>query len=191
MNFALKSAAVALALLIPSLALSDTLQLSPASPQPSAGSLKSGLAVKYAFKNHGSSLADAKSVLKKAKPGTALVGLSYDDTVAGDNVLTTEQSEKIAAAISGYIKFPSAGTYMLEFLANDGLEISIGGQQVGRYDGIHPCGYVGEQEVQVPQAGYYPLEATYFQRKGTACLLMEWGPDSDGLEQVPDSAFFH
>lgn len=191
MNFTLKSAAVALALLTPSFAWSDILQLSPANPQPSAGSLKSGLAVKYAFKNHGSSLVDAKSVLKKAKPGTALVGLSYDDTEAGDNVLTTDSSEKIAAAISGYIKFPSAGTYMLEFLSNDGLEISIGGHQVGRYDGIHACGYVGEQEVQVPKAGYYPLEATYFQRKGTACLLMEWGPDSDGLVQVPDSAFFH
>jgi hypothetical protein len=62
---------------------------------------------------------------------------------------------------------------------------------VGFYDGIHPCGYVGEIEVNVPSAGYYPLEATYFQRKGTACLMMEWGPDSDGLELVTSDVFFH
>ena len=80
---------------------------------------------------------------------------------------------------------------MLRFLNNDGLALSIGGQQVADYDGVHACGYAGEVEVNVPQAGYYPLEATYFQRKGTACLMMEWGADADSLDFVPDSAFFH
>lgn len=191
MTMNLKAAFLAGALLIPGLGMAETLTLSLADPQPSTSSLTSGLAVSYASRNHGRSLADARGALKKAKPGAALSGLSYDDTKEGENVLTSDHSEKIAAAISGYIKFDAAGTYMLEFLANDGLDISIGGQQVGLYDGVHPCGYVGEQEVEIPKAGYYALEATYFQRKGTACLMMEWGPDSDGLEQVPDSAFFH
>lgn len=191
MTLSFKSACCAVALLIPGIAMAEPLALSLADPQPSQSSLTAGLAVSYAFRNHGRSLADARRALKKAKPGAPLAGLSYDDTKAGEHVLTTDRSEKIAAAISGYLKFDSAGTYMLEFLSNDGLDISIGGQQVGLYDGVHSCGYVGEQEVQIPKAGYYKVEATYFQRKGTACLLMEWGPDSDGLEQVPDAAFFH
>ncbi|WP_187430759.1 hypothetical protein ROLI_020420 [Roseobacter fucihabitans] len=191
MNTTLKSACVAVALLLPSAAMSAPLTLTPANPQPSAGNLTPGLAVNYALRNHGRSLVDAARVLKKGKPGTPLRGLSYEDTKDGENVLTTEHSEKIAAAISGYIKFPASGSYVLEFLSNDGLKIVIGEQEVGLYDGVHACGYVGEQEVTVPQAGYYTLDAIYFQRKGSACLLMEWGPDSDGLEQVPDSAFFH
>ncbi|MFC6759817.1 hypothetical protein ACFQFQ_10450 [Sulfitobacter porphyrae] len=44
--------------------------------------------------------------------------------------------------------------------------------------------------VAVPQAGWYEVEATYFQRKGSACLLMDWG-QSGNMEPVPDSAFAH
>ncbi len=184
-------ATLCLALALPSAGWSEVLKLKPASPQPSAGSLKSGLAVKYAFRNRGRSLSEAKSALKKSEPGKPIVGLTYEDEVQGSFVLTSGATELVAADISGYIKFDKAGTYTLDFLTNDGLEIFIGGQQVGLYDGIHSCGYSGEVEVEVPKAGYYPLQATYFQRKGTACLMMEWGPDSDGLELVPNSVFFH
>ena len=185
------AAVFAAAVMSPLAAIAQTVTLSPANPQPSAGALSPGLAVSYArMPSAVRELAGAAKALQKgAKPGKPLAGLSYDDT--DQKVLTSDSYEKIAADISGYIKFDRAGTYMLEFLNNDGLELSIGGQQVALYDGIHACGYAGEIEVNVPQAGYYPLKATYFQRKGTACLMMEWGPDSDGLEMVPNSAFFH
>jgi hypothetical protein len=165
--------------------------LSPADPQP--GRPAQGLAVAYAeLPSHVRTLNAARAVLdRNAKPGTPIAGLSLDDTAEGDPVLTSGKSQQVGALISGYIRFDRAGTYTLDFLSNDGLEIAIGGQEGGEYDGIHSCGYVGEIEVEVPQAGYYALEATYFQRKGTACLMMEWGPDSDGLELVPDSALFH
>ena len=48
-------ATLCLALALPSAGWSEVLKLKPASPQPSAGSLKSGLAVKYAFRNRGRS----------------------------------------------------------------------------------------------------------------------------------------
>ncbi len=187
------TAALLCAALSPAALMAQAINLEPANPQPSAGSLSKGLAVSYAtLPDHVRSLSAAKKTLaKNAKPGTPIAGLTYDDTNEGDPTLTSGTAMKIAADISGYIKFDKAGTYTLDFLSNDGLEISIGGQEVGNYDGIHSCGYVGEVDVTVPQAGYYALEATYFQRKGTACLLMEWGPDSDGLELVPDSIFFH
>lgn len=187
-----KSAALAVALLLPASAFAAPLTLSPADPQPSDGSLSPGLAVVYAFPGDVRTVKDARKALKrKSKEGPPLAGLSYDDNSRGDLTLTSGKAMKVAAAISGYIRFDAAGTYVLDFLNNDGLEISIGGQIVGDYDEVHSCGYAGEIEVTVPKAGFYPLDATYFQRKGTACLMMEWGPDSDGLELVPDSAFFH
>ena len=190
MNKLLKAAALTAAFLVPSVALSQAVTLQPANPQPSG--LSSGLAVSYAsLPSGGRSLSDAKRALKKAEPGDPLRGLSYDDTQEGEPVLTSGKPQFVAAEISGYIKFDSAGTYTLEFLNNDGLVLSIGGQQVANYDGVHACGYAGEIDVSVPKAGYYKLEATYFQRKGTACLLMEWGASSDDLDYVPDSAFFH
>lgn len=179
--------------LAPATLTAEVIKLQPANPQPSAGALSPGLAVDYTrLPGATRDLATAKRTLeKKGEAGTPLAGLAYDDTDDGDLVLTSDRKQMLGAAISGYIKFERAGTYTLDFLSNDGLEIAIGGQNVGVYDGVHACGYVGEVDVSVPKAGYYPVEATYFQRKGTACLMMEWGPDSDGLELVPDSAFFH
>lgn len=187
------AAALCMALAVPHLAFAQPITLQPASPQPSAGALAQGLAVTYAvIPSNVRTVKLAKNSLKKrGEPGRPIAGLTYEDTDVGDKVLTSERREKVAAEITGYIHFKAAGTYMLDFLANDGLQIAIGGQEVGFYDGVHPCGYVGEIEVNIPSAGYYPVEATYFQRKGTACLMMEWGPDSDGLEMVTSDVFFH
>ena len=184
------AAAVVGALLTTSSVAAQAVKLAPANPQPSAGALSKGLAVKYArIPNAVRELAGAEKALKKAKRGKPIAGLTYDDT--DGKVLTSDSYEKVAAGISGYIKFPKAGTYTLDFLNNDGLQLWIGGQEVALYDGIHACGYSGEIEVVVPSAGYYELKANYFQRKGTSCLMMEWGPDSDGLELVTNDVFFH
>ncbi|GFE48314.1 hypothetical protein So717_00670 [Roseobacter cerasinus] len=188
----LRTTATAVFFLVPGLAVAEAVELSPADPQPAADSLSPGLAVAYAFPSDVRTVADAREALsRKSVHGAPLAGLSYDDNTDGDDTLTSGKATKVAADISGYIKFDAPGTYVLDFLNNDGLEISIGGQIVGFYDEVHACGYAGEIKVAVPEAGYYPLQATYFQRKGTACLMMEWGPDSDGLDLVPDSAFFH
>lgn len=188
-----KSAAVAALVMSPLSVSAEILRLEPANPQPSASALANGLAVTYVqIPSDVRNLELTKKALaKRGEPGTPIDGLTYDDTAAGQTVLTSERTEKVGAEITGYIKFDAPGTYTLDFLTNDGLEIMIGGQLVGLYDGIHACGYAGEVDVEVPKAGFYPLQATYFQRKGTACLMMEWGPDSDGLDLVTKDAFFH
>ncbi|WP_375227759.1 PA14 domain-containing protein [Roseobacter sp. S98] len=192
MNTILKAVTVSAVLSLPGALSAEVLNLSPADPQPGAGSLSPGLAVEYAYPSDVRTVRDAKRALdRRSEKGPALRGLSYDDTKEGAPTMTAKKPMKVAAAITGYIKFDAAGSYTLDFLNNDGLELFIGGQLVADYDEVHACGYAGEMEVEVPSAGYYALEATYFQRKGTACLMMEWGPDSDGLELVPDSAFFH
>ena len=189
----LTATAFCFALYVPNLAYGQAISLQPASSQPSKGELSQGLSVKYAvISSKVRTLEEAKTSLKKhGKRGLPIVGLAYEDTEEGEQVLTSELSEQVAADISGYIQFKSAGNYTLDFLANDGLQIEIGGHEVGYYDGIHPCGYVGEIEVNIPSADYYPVHATYFQRKGTACLMMEWGPDCDGLELTTNDVFFH
>ena len=60
-------------------------------------------------------------------------------------------------------------------MSNDGLQMSIGGQEVAFFDGVHPCEATETVEVEVPEAGWYEMEGVYFQRKGTACLLMRAG----------------
>jgi len=162
------------------------LVLTPADPQPT--SLTEGLSVAYVKGAGGRTLKEAKSKLKRAKTGTPLAGLSYRDTEAGESVLTSDAQEKLAATISGFIRFETAGTYDIEFFSNDGLEAYVGGQQVALADGVRGCDRTGAVTVSVPAAGWYPLEATYFQRKGSACLMMDWSV-SGKLRPTPDSAF--
>lgn len=190
MSIRLASAILALALALPGSILAAPKQLTPANPQP--GNLSPGLSVVYAIPNEVRSLYDAQSAIqKRALKGDPLVGLSYKDTKEGDPVLTTKFAYKVAAYITGYIKFDAPGEYKVNFLSNDGVRVTIGGQQVAEYDDIHACEASGWATVQVPQAGWYEIETLYFQRKGTSCLMMQWQAPGQGTSYVPNSAFGH
>lgn len=186
----IKYAAPFLGLVLALPAWAETLTLTPADPQPDAASLAPGLAVSYAYGSPIKTLANAEALLTDAKPGPALIGLSYLDSEPGEMALTSEKETKVAAAISGFIKFDAPGNYQLEFISNDGIVASIGGQQVALFDEVHGCESAGVTEVEVPSAGWYALEATYFQRKGSSCLLMDWANGGE-MEPVPDEAFAH
>lgn len=166
------------------------LTLTLADPQPQAGDLNPGLAVKYAYPGEVRTLEAANAAVRKGRAGPPLRGLSYEDNNEGDLTLTSRKAQKVAAAISGFIRFDTPGTYEVNIISNDGIEASIGGQQIALYDGIHACEPAGVREVSVPTAGWYALEATYFQRKGTACLIMDWTVGGS-MEPVPDDAFGH
>lgn len=182
----LKTVAAATALaLVATTAFAAPLKLKPANPQPSG--LKSGLAVKYAYPPDVKTLNQAKRALKRAKPGTPLKGLDYRDTADGDLTLTSTKPHHVVAGISGYVKFDSAGVYTIDFLTNDGLDASVGGEQVGYFNGRQSCNETRPVQVEVPQAGWYELQATYFQRVGTSCLHMRAGKGSP--DWMPNSAF--
>lgn len=182
-----RSACLLAVLAMTGAAWADPVKLTPANPQPSG--LTQGLAVSYGFGSGGRNLAETSKTLSNAKAGKPLMGLSYLEGSDGEETLTSGTDHKVAAAISGYIKFDAAGTYNLQFYSNDGLKASIGGQQVVFHDGVHGCDPSEITQVEVPSAGWYALEATYFQRKGGACLMMDWAQGGGELEPVPDEAF--
>ena len=172
-----------------SAAAADPLPLTPASPQPAG--LSSGLSVIYAYPGSDiKSLADATAALNAApKAGKPLTGLDYSDTSPGQVTLTSDRVENVAARITGYVKFDAAGSYDIEFLTNDGLDARIGGQRVGHFDGRQACGSTRVIEVSVPEPGWYPVDILYFQRLGTSCLHMKWGPLDGKRTWTPDEVF--
>lgn len=172
------------------IATAETLKLTPANPQP--GNVKPGLSVRYGYGAGGRDirdLSDAASALRKAEPGPALRGLDYPDGDLGDPTLTSKRDENVAAAITGYIRFDAPGTYEMDFYTNDGLDARIGGQRVGYFDGRQACDSTYVTEVEVPQAGWYEFEATYFNRLNTSCLMMRWAKRGKPLKWVPNKAF--
>ncbi len=181
-----------LALLFSTAAVSATLELQPANPQPSASQLKKGLAVRYAYPADVKSMSAARSALKSgSEPGKPLKGLDYRDTREGDLTLTSKQAMHVVAHITGYVHFDKAGLYNIDFLTNDGLDARIGGQRVGHFDGRQPCGTTFMATVNVPVAGWYPLNTVYFQRLGTSCLHMRIAPEGKQVEWAPNNMFAH
>ncbi|MES0864389.1 PA14 domain-containing protein [Ruegeria sp. SCPT10] len=176
--------------LLAGVAVAAPLKLQPADPQPSP---KAGLDVKYAWEGNPprkvQNLSKVDHLLKKAKAGPPLKGLDYRDTEDGDPVLTFDKAYNVAADITGYIRFDSAGVYELETWSNDGLDAWIGGQQIGYVNDRQPCEANQRTEVEVPQAGWYPLKIKYFQKYGSSCLMMKWGKQGERFTWTPDDVF--
>ncbi|MGR3616423.1 MAG: PA14 domain-containing protein [Paracoccaceae bacterium] len=188
MKFLVKSVLAALAVACATSVGAGTLVLKPANPQPSG--LKPGLNVKYAYPDDVRHLRAAEQALAAgAEQGRPLSGLDYRDTNPGEPALTSKRAEKVAAEITGYVKFDAPGVYTIDFLANDGLKAVIGGQLVAKHDERTPCGPTFQQDVQVPQAGWYPVHMIYFQRLVTSCLHMRMGPQGSRVNWMPNSAF--
>ncbi|MEO0938284.1 MAG: PA14 domain-containing protein [Pseudomonadota bacterium] len=182
----MKQTLTVLALLLASPALAAPLKLEPAAPAPS--NLKAGLAVSYAEATVRT-LSEAERAAADAVPGAPLEGLDYWDTEDGMATLTSDRATGVVAVIEGYVRFNAPGTYTIDFLTNDGLRMSIGGQEVVNADGVRACDETEAVEAEVPSAGWYKLEGLYFQRKGTACLHMRAGIGA--AEFMPNAAFGH
>lgn len=181
-------AAALLSLALAGAAWAGPVRLEPANPQPA--SVKPGLKVWYAFPKEVKNIAEAERALDSgAKAGPPLEGLDYWDTEDGMDTLTAGQAHRVAARIEGFVRFDAPGQYTIDFLSNDGLEAYVGGQRVARADGRRGCEPIAATEVEVPQAGWYPIKAVYFQRLGTACLHMRAGPSGSEPDWMPNAAF--
>lgn len=180
-------AAFAAGLLYGAAAIAAPLTLTPADPQPDEAALVEGLAVDYAYPPDVKTLREAEDWLGYGtEPGEPLIGFDYPDTEEGEIVLTSKNTVYVVANINGYLRFDEPGIYELDFLSNDGLKVTIGGQEVAFFDGRHPCENAGVTQVNAPSAGWYDLNALYFQRLGTACLLAEWTPPGGSLDWIPN-----
>lgn len=173
-------------------ALAAPIKVTPADPQPDPAKLVEGLAVKYAYPPEVKSLKEAEDYLDYgAEPGEPLIGFDYMDTEEGEMALTSKQSTRVAAAISGYLRFDAPGVYGIDFISNDGIQVDLAGQRISKYDGRHPCENAGVAEVDVPSAGWYEIEITWFQRLATSCLLAEWTPPGGELDWIPNENTAH
>ncbi|MBK0329702.1 hypothetical protein I5535_20855 [Rhodobacteraceae bacterium F11138] len=189
MKTAFLGSVTALGLILATAMSAAPLKLKPANPQP--GNLRPGLNVSYGYASDKfKSLRLAHSIFEaNGKPGKPLRGLDYRDTEFGENALTSTAPWYLTAKITGYFKIDAPGIYDMEFFVNDGLEATIGGQQVGYADGINPCEGTVVTQVEAPVAGWYDLDLFYFQNAGTACLMMKMGPAGEKRQWVENSAF--
>lgn len=171
-------------------AAAEPVTLRPADPQPDEPALLPGLSVRYAYPPEVRFLREAEEWLESgSEPGPPLSGLRHRETLEGEPTLTSGQATRIAAAISGFVRFERSGPHKVEFFSNDGLQVSIGGSVISKHDGRHPCESDGFHDVIVPEPGWYEIDLLYFQRLGGACLMMKWAAGDEKLGWAPDEAF--
>ena len=162
--------------------------LAPAAVESDA--LVPGLAVTYWRGNRFDLMVEMHDLVKRAngQPGAPVMQL---DT--GNFVLSTRASELVAAVMKGYIEFPEAGIYQVEFVSNDGILIEIDGQLIHADPNRHSDTTSGPIAIEIGEGGWYDVDIAYFQKRGTHRHEMYWlPPGQEGdLELVPAAAFAH
>ena len=183
--------AVSLALTAPAFADNHIANLGPVA-QPDPASLASGLAVTYHFHlfNTVSEISQWART-NESVAGTPLPALDY--SVGSGNVLTSGRADGVGATISGLIRFPAAGRYVLALQSNDGVSLSIDGQRILADPGVHTDRFSELVRVDIAEAGWYPLDLLYFEKRNTSTLQFYWAQEAAGesLRLVPREAFAH
>ena len=145
--------------------------LKPATPQPSADQLAPGLAVGYIYGRFN----NIKEFMdKKFEPGPFLPHLNW--RMGTGLVLTSKEHELVAALITGFIRFDKTGTYGFDVTSNDGVRVEIGGKLMYEDPTVHGDDTSDRIDVKIDQPGWYPLKVLYFQKRGTATLVVRWAP---------------
>jgi hypothetical protein len=176
---------------VPAMADSHINNLAPVA-QPDPASLVPGLAVTYHFHLFNTvSEIPQWARTNEGVAGTPLPALDY--SVGSGNVLTSGRPDGVGATITGLIRFPAAGRYVLAMQSNDGVSLSIGGQRVLADPDVHADRFSELVRVDITQPGWYPLDLLYFEKRNTATLQFYWAQEAAGesLRLVPPDAFAH
>ncbi|MDJ0947724.1 MAG: PA14 domain-containing protein [Alphaproteobacteria bacterium] len=167
--------------------------LAPADPQPTAEQLKPGLSVKYHYGifNTIEGMIMRTGGAKTASPGEPLPQLNYKVNFGA--VLSSGRQDGVAAFIKGYIRFDKPGSYVFKVQSNDGIRLDIGGQMIFTDPEVHPDTFSEPLPVEISQAGWYPIEVIYFEKRNTSTLELYWkAPGQAGdFAFVPAAAFAH
>ena len=103
-------------------------------------------------------MVEMHDLVKRAngQPGAPVMQL---DT--GNFVLSTRASELVAAVMKGYIEFPEAGIYQVEFVSNDGILIEIDGQLIHADPNRHSDTTSGPIAIEIGEGGWYDVDIAY------------------------------
>jgi hypothetical protein len=155
--------------------------------------LQPGLNVVYYqkyFERDLNALSGPRASQYQKKTGQPILELNHQ--FGTEEVFDSGTNRGVALIMTGYLYFQQAGTYQLQALSNDGINMMIAGQTVISDPEQHAdrLSNVGHLTIEAP--GYYPTRIEYFQRKGTAALKLFWKtPGSSDFVPVPQNGYAH
>ena len=157
-----------------------------------AAELKPGLSVLYLDGGYRfvKQIPKGTKAKKKGRPGEPVMQINHQ--FGTGEVFDSGRSRKIGVLLDGYIQFDRSGTYALQALSNDGVEVYVDGKLIVSDPNVHSDRLSDVGEYTSEQGGWQPLHIRYFQRKGSAALKLYWRPPgTTEFEIVPVQAYGH
>jgi len=157
--------------------------------------LKPGLAVLYFYKfwaRHLDDLPTGDFAIMVGKPGDPIPYLNHK--FGKEEVFGSGESRGVGIQMDGYIKLSHTGEYWFKAFANDGIRVIVNEQLVVDDPEWHEDGdrYSNPLNITLSETGWYPLRVRYFQRKGTATLILYWKrPGDKNFTIIPEVAYAH
>ena len=153
---------------------------------------KPGLAVLYTYGDfdHVDRIVE-REASGKPEPGKPISSLDNRGGV-DKKVLSANHPKFVGAILSGFIKFPEAGTYQFSIRTNDGRRVLIDGKTILDDPAPHLDQDAGPASVTVAPPGWLPIKVYYFQKKGSWILRVKWsGPGLAGEAPVGPEFLAH
>ncbi|MFM7053079.1 MAG: M12 family metallo-peptidase [Planctomycetota bacterium] len=101
---------------------------------------------------------------------------------------TSGRTDNVGAVFTGYLSVPTGGQWTLFSSSDEGSRVTIGNTVVVNNDGIHTM--VEQSGTIGLAAGRHALKVEFFERTGSAGLIMSWQGPNQAKQVVPASAFF-
>ena len=151
-----------------------------------------GLAVRYTFADHDN-IDPIVERIDTGNPNPGAPVLSLDNRGGeGAKVLTANHGKFVGAVLTGYLKFPEAGTYQISARINDGIRLLIDDKLVLEDKDVAPDRDVGPASVTVTEAGWHPIKIYFYQRRGSWRLQVKWsGPGLSGVAPIGPEFLAH
>ena len=101
---------------------------------------------------------------------------------------TSGRADDVGARFRGWLSVPTSGNWRLYSSSDEGSRISIGSTVVVNHDGIH--GLSERSGVIALEAGLHAITIDYFERTGSAGLVVSWQGPGVAKQVIPSSRYF-
>jgi hypothetical protein len=151
------------------------------------------LAVRYYddfFSRHLDSLPSKTDPFKSGRPGKPIRVL--DREFGRTEVFDSGTNRGIGMRMEGLLHLSRPGIYRFQALSNDGIRVYLDGRRIIDDPDVHGNRLSDIATVEIANPGWHPLKVEYFQRKGTAAIMLYWQPpESSALSIIPAQAYGH
>jgi hypothetical protein len=159
----------------------------------SSGAMQQGLSViyykKYSKRNLNS-LPEDKSAKYPSFRGEPIAQLNHQ--FGKGNVFGSGTNRLIGMRMKGFLNLSEPGGYQFQALANDGIKVTLFGKTLLNDPSQHSDRLTNIGLATVTTTGWHEVVVEYFQRKGTAALVLYWKePGKQKFVPIPKEIYSH